>query len=179
MRETFGEFLKRTAEGPIGDDEEIIPADECVVSFATHNPTIDEAMAKNITDKEQIIADIFGYDFDDGYILGDEAEYAICENCQVSIQRNDGVECEGCGAFFGKHGKGRNHCWRSHNCGVLVTSEGRKVALNDKLVYPSHHDEYEVVEMAPTWVKGGHARGRRNRGAHEMPIVPRLMLHKN
>lgn len=179
MVETFGDFLKRTTEGSIGGDEEIVPADECDIldRFAKTDGVTREEEIKRLSNK--LLEIRFPEGFDDGYILGDEAEYAICENCQVSIQRNDGVECEGCGTFFGKHGKGRNHCWRSHNCGVLVTSEGRKVALNDKLVYPSHHDEYEVVEMAPTWVKGGHARGRRNRGAHEMPIVPRLMLHKN
>lgn len=113
-----------------------------------------------------------------GYILGDEAERAVCENCGISMDRDDGIECEGCGAFFGRHGRGRAGCWTNHKCGKLVTKTGFLVKDGDVLVYPESRDEFTVIKMEGTWVKGGYARALRKRGQHEMPIIPRLMIHK-
>lgn len=106
-------------------------------------------------------------------ILGEEADIAQCEFCGKQAELVKGVVCEGCGGFFD-----RQICFRNHQgCNVLTTREGRIVKLGDLLGYPNHHDLFTVIEMQGTWVKGGHARGRRHRGNEEMPIITRLMQH--
>lgn len=106
-------------------------------------------------------------------VLGDEASIALCENCYKSIDIDSNAVCEACSAVFC-----RKSCWPNHNCGTLTDKVGRVVHLGDVLSYPDHGDVFTVIEMQGTWVKGGYARGRRHRGNHEMPIIPRLMYLK-
>lgn len=106
-------------------------------------------------------------------ILGDEASIALCESCGKSINIDSNAECEACTGVFC-----RKICWPNHNCGTLTDKAGRVVHLGDVLSYPEHRDVFTVIEMQGTWVKGGYAKGRRHRGSHEMPIIPRLMYLK-
>lgn len=176
MGKTFGDFIRQLGGRP---PEVVEPADECAVSFWEEQ---EEIARENLGD---VSSEQLAYEEQENAavlealeILGDEADYALCENCHVSVPVDEGVTCEGCGVFYANHGRGRNNCWKSHNCGKLITSAGYLVKVGDILVYPSHADEFEVIEMAGTWVKGGHARGLRKRGNYEMPIIPRLMYHK-
>lgn len=183
--QTFGDYLRRTGKKV---PEEIIPADECDIidRFAaadgvTRDEEIHQLVQKLLEHPRparQVEAELIGHGIPTGYILGDEAEYALCETCHTSLPVEQGVTCEGCHQFFGRHGKGRANCWRNHNCGKLVTSLGHLVKEGDILVYPDHKDEFEVIKMDGTWVTGGYARGLRKRGSNEQPIIPRLMMHK-
>lgn len=186
MGKTFGDYMRE--QGGKQPEKEVVPTDECVLDFFADDFTF-ETMPQHVAD---IIDQIKVYDnegkelgnppwFKDGtpnYVLGDEAEYALCETCHISVPVDSGVVCEGCHEFFADHGRGRNNCWKNHNCGQLVTSRGQLVKEGDVLVYPSHADEFTVMKTEGTWVHGGHARGLRRRGSHEMPIIPRLMYHK-
>lgn len=199
LGKTFGDYLREQGGK---EPEKVIPTDECVLdaikNAVARNKEIDSLVQKLIDRGEAITAEnvnnLHGlspkeavmnqlieqqllYE-EDSVILGEEAEYALCETCQVSVPVDSGVMCEGCHEFLADHGKGRNNCWKNHNCGKLVTSVGRVVKEGDTLVYPSHADEFTVLYTEGTWVRGGHARGKRKRGAHEMPIIPRLMYHK-
>lgn len=174
LGKTFGDYMREHGDKP---PEEVKPADECAIEYwvtqeeiereniGEPNP-VQEAYEAAINQAEMLA------------VLGEEADYALCENCHVSVPVDNGVVCENCHLFFARHGKGRAGCWSNHNCGALVTSTGRLVHEGDILVYPSHADEFTVMKMEGTWVKGGHARGMRKRGSHEMPIIPRLMFHK-
>lgn len=194
MGKTFGDYLR---ENGGKEPEKVVPADDCKVTIET----VIDAFAKphwrcespdhnedtGCSNPECFKHDPAPPEWEEyvkeadklwDKIIGDEAELARCENCQIDMLRDRGVECSGCGGFFGKHGKGRNGCWTNHNCGKLVTAAGALVKMGDILVYPSHADEFLVIRMEGTWAKGGHARGLRRRGDHEMPIIPRLMYHK-
>lgn len=189
MGKTFGDFMRE--QGGKQPEKEAIPADESVMDIVDRFAAGDGISRQQEIDA--LVEKLLERDVQEGFnrkhhqihglvptdnTLGDEADYALCETCHVSVLVDSGVTCEGCGNFYADHGRGRNNCWKNHNCGKLVTSRGYLVKEGDVLVYPSHSDEFTVMKMEGTWVKGGHARGLRKRGLHEMPILPRLMYHK-
>lgn len=176
MTRTFADYLHKTGGK---EPKEVVSANEYVPEISGKF-----AASKNITRQQEHPEHkitLRGLSLEaalDSDVFGEEAENARCETCNLDMLRDGGTECEGCGGFFGRHGKGRNNCWRNHNCGKLITLNGFLVKEGDILVYPSHSDEFTVLKTEGTWIKGGHARGLRHRGRHEMPIIPRLMSHK-
>lgn len=88
--------------------------------------------------------------------ITDEAERATCETCQRELDRDQGIECEGCGGWY------CHECWKGpihgkdpHFCGVLTDISGNLVKLGDIIKYPNTDREYTVVEILPSFTSNG------------------------
>jgi hypothetical protein len=113
--------------------------------------------------------------------VDEEAEYATCETCNTNDERDNGIECEGCGGWYCMPcWKGPQYGKNPHFCGRLTTSTGLLVAIGDLLVYPLNSNIYQVVDSPETFIKNMicYATLKGDRETSKRIVRPRLMNHK-
>jgi hypothetical protein len=113
-------------------------------------------------------------------VLGDEADLALCETCNVECYIDDTanvVVCEGCAGVY--H---RKYCWTDHWCGPLTDRNGRLVRMGHLMIYPDRpRITYRVTEMAESFRKHALCVGVaiKSKDHQRIPMHTRLMEIKN